>query len=265
MSISTVEERTTGLRMILRNSEDHPVLVDAKTACLAFMEEGLDFISACYNCRAEPSVFREMRRLDEAFDHMVKSLEQKIAERDERLRIKAVAPGSDVPLPVDNWDSVSDVIGRDPDLQLNIPGNWKRLFLRHYASTLRRVESLDMSGTSAADFIIATDPDCDEFDVEFTAEIQEIELRYTLALEDRQRARAISTGADGSIKLAMSGLDNKIARKYAEKKAPILIDKRIQTSITVSRESADAADPIEGLRRLAEMASGPRRLTSPSE
>lgn len=249
------------MRTIMRtNSDEHPVIAESKRVILAIMRGGLSFKDASYAMRLNPEVMYELRRRDKAFYEEVSA----ITGRNERVTsihpaemIRTASPGSDVALPVDEPVYVRDVIGLDPDLSTDIAGSPKRLFLRHYASSLKRVESLDLAGISASDFIRSITPGTDDYDAEFHNEIMEIELRFTLSLEDRHRANAISSGKDASVKMAMRGLNNAVSAKYEPKKAPVSID-RSKKTVNVTIEGGH--NVRDALLALSDAAQGPRRL-----
>ncbi len=255
MTVATVDERTRAMRTIIQYRPDSPVLEEAKLAIIGTMETGLNFEESCLAVRIDSAVVHDLRRRDKHFNERVRFISGQQLDRLKLVRAPSTpALGSDVPLPVESPDLVSDVIGRDPDLNLKIPGNWKRLFLRHYASTLKRVEALDVSMGSATDLMLALDENCDDYDEDFAFEIQEIELRMTLSIEDRQRANAMQNGKDSSVKLAMKGLNNGIARKYETQTRRVTVqDNRTQVSVGVGNVK-------DVLMSLAKASEGPRRL-----
>ncbi len=177
-----------------RTNENSQVLT--KPIILTALEEGKTIRQVQREYRLGPNLVRQWRIKDPEFDAKVREI---LSDKDRKRRLKRL----------------NEVKGTDGVL-IGTAATWKEVFLQYYRDKVDRVRAADRAGQTVMHIMNCLDPDHDDFDELLAAEVQEIELRHALMVEDSAMRKGVLEERESMQKFLLPNLPV-VGDKYARK------------------------------------------------
>jgi hypothetical protein len=188
-----------------------------KTAVLSGLESGLSITRACKQAKVPYATYASWKKSDERFAEKAQKI---LSQPEQRARLAAK----------------KTVVASTPG------DNWKLAYTRALREGKKRTEALDIVGIKAS-----TLQDTIAEDMEFAAELEEIELREIMDIEDNLKKRARKSTQEA--RLVLQNVEGAILNKYGPGKK-VSKGKETKTSLYTKEGLEEADDWLDKVAHL---------------